>query len=539
MRYHSIIILFLFALISLSFLPSNSRSAESSSDRILRFGMHVSAMGKLDPHLAAGSQDRAFADMVFNGLLRYTPGNSPHIEPDLATKIPEFTMFRGKQIWTIHLRPGVMFHKGPQTPAYELTADDVVFSFNKSKNKKFSAYSGEYVGMVIKKVGTYEAQIILDKAISPILFFPKITNYGGGFIVSQKAMETMGYESFAKHPIGTGPFAFQNYNQNDTLCLKAHHNYFRGKPLLDGVQLRLIPDVKDRMEMLKKGQLDVIAPSGEKGWIESIKNEKKLTVNTHGPGEVATLFFNTKVKPLDDIRVRKAIAFALSRQAFLKANTPLNSGAVYSPVPVQFLPGGLSREEVRILNLEYFQDIDTAGHLLKEAGYPEGFTLDLISSEKRVHQAYYNSLKEQLAKVNITCKIKVVTHSTMHNEIRKKPRALVIYPAWRPNADAYLTRFFHSDSIVISGKKLDTNFSHYDKIDKLIEAARIEINPEAQMNLWIQAQIRILSDMAAFPIMFTKQIYLRKNYVEYGHNLVSTMSLYPQFTEKTNIKQIE
>lgn len=54
------------------------------SGHVLRFGVHVSAMGRMDPHFAAGSQDRALADMVFNGLLRYAPGNAPRIEPDLA-----------------------------------------------------------------------------------------------------------------------------------------------------------------------------------------------------------------------------------------------------------------------------------------------------------------------------------------------------------------------------------------------------------------------------------------------------------------------
>ena len=125
----------------------------------------------------------------------------------------------------------------------------------------------------------------------------------------------------------------------------------------------------------------------------------------------------------------------------------------------------------------------------------------------------------------------------MHKKIRKYPLPIVIYPAWRPNADAYLTRFFHSDSIIVKGSRPDTNFSHYDKIDKLIEAARLTIDPAAQVNLWIQAQIRILDDMAAFPVMFTRQCYARKEYVDYGHSLVSTMALYPQFTENTCLKQ--
>ncbi|MBU1697668.1 MAG: hypothetical protein KKD21_11610 [Proteobacteria bacterium] len=538
MRTHTIIILFLSIVTSLTFFKTNASSIESSDDRILKFGIHVSSMGKLDPHFAAGSQDRAFADMVFNGLLRYSPGNAPGIEPDLAQKMPEFNL-NDKQIWTIRLRRGVMFHAGPTTPAYELTADDVVFSLNKSKDKEFSAYSGEYVGMTIKKIDSYRVQIILDKSISPILFFPKITNYGGGFIVSQKAIETMGYDAFTRHPIGTGPFAFHLYDKDGPLSLKAHHQYFRGRPMLDGVQIHFIPDVKTRFDVLKKGGLDVITGSGQKGWIESMENDKDVIIDTHGVGEVATLYFNTQMKPLDDIRVRQAIAFALSRQTFLDTINSRISGSVYSHVPDQFLPGGLSREDVRILNLEYFQDLDKARQLLNKAGYPNGFTLDIVSSEKWIYQTYYNALKQQLAKVNITLNIKIETHSNMHKMIRQTPYPIVIYPAWRPNADAYLTRFFHSDSIIVTGKKPDTNFSLYDKIDKLIEAARLEINPEAQINLWIQAQIRILNDMAAYPIMFTKQIYARKNYVDYGHPLVSTMSLYPQFTEKTKLNKIK
>ncbi len=533
MRTHAIIILIL--LTALIFFQANTGSTESSNDKILKFAMNVSSMGNLDPHFAAASQDRAFADMVFNGLLRYEPGNAPKIDPDIAQKIPEFKLVGGKQIWTVHLRKGVMFHAGPATPAYELTADDVVFSLKKSKNKKFSAYSGEYMGMEIKKIDPYMVQIILDQPISPILFFPKIANYGGGFIVSRKTFETLGYDAFIQHPIGTGPFAFQEYDKTGHLSLIAHDQYFRGRPLLDGVQIHFIPDVNLRFDLLKKGYLDVITGSGQKGWIESMENDPDVIVDTHGVGEVATLYFNTKMKPLDDIRVRQAIAFGLRRQTFLYTINSKISGSVYSPVPDQFLSGGLSREDVRILNLEYFQDLDKARQLLNAAGYPDGVTLDVVSSEKWIYQTYYNSLKEQLSKLKIKLNIHIETHSNMHKQIRQTAYPIVIYPAWRPNADAYLTRFFHSDSIVVTGKKPDTNFSHYDRIDKLIEAARLEIDPEAQINLWIQAQIRILNDMAAYPVLFTKQVYMRKNCVDYGHPLISTMALYPQFTERTNI----
>ncbi len=502
----------------------------------LRFGVHVSAMGNLDPHFAAGSQDRAFADMVFNGLLRYIPGNAPQIEPDLALTMPKFRMERGKQIWTINLRKGVFFHPGPDTPAHELTADDVIFSLKKSADKKFCAYAGGYTGMAVNKQGNYGLEIILEKPISSILFFPKLTNYGGGFIISKQAVETMGYEKFKAHPIGTGPFAFKELLPGSKLSLTANRQYFRGAPKLTGIEILFIPEIKDRETGLREGRLDVITGSAKKGWIEAMEKENSIKIDTHGVGEVGTIHFNTRMKPLDDVRVRRAIVHALSRDAFLNTTSPRLSGPVFSPVPARFLPGGLSEKETKTLKIAFHQDLDKAKQLLNEAGYPQGFSLDIITSEKRVYKNYYFVMKEQLAKIGITCNLTIETHSNMHKKIRQDPKPITIYPAWRPNADAYLTRFFHSDSIIVSGSRPDTNFSHYDKIDKLIEAARLTIDPDAQVNLWVQAQIRILDDVAAYPVMFTRQCYARRKHVDYGHSLVSTMALYPQFTENTCLK---
>jgi len=296
-----------------------------------------------------------------------------------------------------------------------------------------------------------------------------------------------------------------------------------------------LPDIQARERALKAGDLDVILGSAEKGWPEKMEGEPGIMVDTHGVGEVATIYFNTEMKPLDDIRVRRAMAYALNRPAFLETASKRIVGAVLSPVPAQFLPGGLAADEIRNIGLAYDTDLPKARQLLVEAGYPAGFTLNLVSSEKRLYRTYYKVMRKQLARIGVICNVKVVSHSDMHKQIRQAPLPIVIYVAWRPNADIFLSRFFHSDSIAVTGINPDTNFSHYRKIDRLIEAARFEIDPEKQINLWKQAQVRILDDMAAYPIMYTIQCYARRATVDYGHTLVSTMALYPQFTEKTRL----
>lgn len=504
-------------------------------DNVMAFGLHVSAMGSLDPHFAAGSQDRAVADMIFNGLFRYVPGKAPEIEPDLARTMPVVRMEKGKQIWLIELRKGVFFHAAPGRSPYELTSEDVIYSLTKSADEKFCAYAGAYAGMGFRKIDDTRFEIILDTPVSSILFFPKLTNYGGGFIISKQAMEQLGYDNFAAHPVGTGPFKFKAHIPGRQISLEANKDYFRGPPALDGVVIRFVPDLARREALLRSGELHLITGSGEESWINTMEALPRIEVDTHGVGEVGSVYLNTAMAPMDDVRVRRAIAYALSRRAFAAITSSRISGPVFSQVPSQFLPGGIDEPQARQLEIAYAQDLPQARRLMAEAGFRDGFDLDLVSSEKRIYRRAYDILKEQLAAIGIRCRISVVPHATMHKIIRTAPKPLVIYFAWRPNADAYLTRFFHTDSIVVTGKTPDTNFSHYDKIDPLIEAARFETDPDTQIRLWTQAQIRILSDMAAYPIMFTRQCYARTKALDYGHPLASTMALYPQFTEKTRL----
>lgn len=476
--------------------------------------------------------------MVFNGLVRYQPGNSAVIEPDLATEIPEPEMTAdGKQTWTFQLRQGVMCHPGPQTESYELTADDVVYSLQKSATTERSAYAGEYAGMTFEKVDTYTVRITLDRPLSPTLFLPKVANYSGGFIVCAQAVEAMGDEAFKTHPVGTGPFMFQEYTPQTAIKLVAFDQYFRGAPKLAGVELRFMPDVSSRELGLQAGDLDVAEGLIEAQWVERINASGNLRADVFGVGEVSFLNINITKPPFDNPLVRQAIAYAISRDDHVALFNEPVAEPVYSVVPAQLLPGGLTREEAEERGVLFEQDIEKAKQLLAEADYPDGFSIDLITSEMPTYRRNYEVLQAELAEIGIQVNLNVVAHATMHEQIRQDVNPIVIYVAWRPNADAFLTRFFHSDSIIMTGKAPDTNFSHYDKIDDLIEQARYETDPDRQEELWKQANEQVLRDVAAYPLLFTNQVYARSTAVDYGHELVSSLALYPQITELTTINR--
>lgn len=510
-------------------------TTNAQAEGILRLGIDAADLGTSDPHKAASRNDRIVVDMLFNGLVRYTPGRAPEIEPDLAAEIPTPRFENGFQVWRIRLREDVICQAGPKTEAYRLTADDVVFSLNRAADPERSSYAGTYEGMSFRKVSEFEIDIALEKPLSSILFYPKIADYAGGFVVCKMPAETVGDQRLVSSPIGTGPFQLGLRKLGHSLELDANPRYFRGRPNLDGVEIRYLPKLEDRDSLLRSGDLDVIFGSERQDWHDDINSLVAVNVDVFGVGQVITVHFNFSKTPLDNPSVRRALILSLDRDEFKAEFADGVVENVYSVVPDKFLPGGLSKEGANKLGVGYGRNLTEARLLMAQAGYENGFALNLLSSERPHYLVNYQSLKKQLAQIGVRIELEVVPHHEMHKRIRNDENAIVIYVAWRPNADVFLTRFFHSKSTVLTGRTPDTNFSHYAGIDDLVEQARLARKPEDQMRFWRQAQIKLLHEAAAFPLHYINLVYARRDYVDYGHDLKASMALYPQFNEQTSI----
>ncbi|MGD2143614.1 MAG: ABC transporter substrate-binding protein, partial [Anaerolineae bacterium] len=285
---------------------------------------------------------------------------------------------------------------------------------------------------------------------------------------------------------------------------------------------------------LREGELDVVEGLREQPWIEKMQGAEGTTVDVFGPGETVVLHMDQTVEPLGDVKVRRAIAYALAREDFLAFFGEDTAAPLYSPVPAEFLAGGLTEEEVTEAGVLYGTDRAVAQELLAEVGAEE-FSLTSNTSERASYRRTYEAIQDQLKQVGITLNLEVVDHSTMHSLIREDANPLVVYIAWRPNADVFLTRFYHSDSVVVTGAKPDTNFSHYTEIDDLIEEARVETDPDQQAKTWKEAQVQIMEDAVAYPLFILKFVFGRAENVDFGYELKSTLALYPQVTESTQL----
>ena len=497
----------------------------------LRMAMNTSDIQTLDPHFSSATQDRATIDMIFNGLLRFVPGKSDEFEADLAEDLPEMVLNDdGTQTWTFTLKEGVMTHATEGAESAALTVDDVLFSFGKASNADTSAYAGDYAGWSFA-AGEGERQITmtLDVPLSESLVYPKVSNYTGGYIIPQAAFEAVGADQFVSNPVGTGPFAFSVHNPQVDVQLVAHADFFRGAPQLAGVNVVFQADSTARELALQAGDLDVIYGLNEASWVERMDALEGFTADVFGVGEAAWLNLNIEDEILSDPKVREAIFMAINRDNHVAlAGAPVGE-AIHSVVPAQLMPGGLTEEQAEEAGVNFKQDIERAKELLAEAGYPDGFEMDLIASEQTAYRQETEVLQEELRQVGITVNMEVVQHATMHELIREGRNPITVYIAFRPSADTYLTQFFTTDGGV-------TNFSKF-TVNDLRDQARTETDSEAQAELWRQANIEILQNFAAYPFTITNLVYVRRDEVDYGHELNAVVNLYPGINETASISE--
>ena len=476
--------------------------------------------GSLDPHFSTKSQDKNIFGMMFNGLVRFKPGdtNPANIEADLAES---WTSSPDGLVWTFKLRKGVQFHTG----FGEMTAEDVVYSLNRAKDPKTSAVASDYKSFKeVKALDPYTVEITLNNPVPSLLGL--VANYHGGNVVSKKAdMEV----DFKTHPVGTGPFAFVEFKSKQYVKLAAHKDYFRGAPQVDEIVYSYVPVNTSRELAFKKGTLDAFSGTREERWVNRMSRNKNINIAVFSPGELRTLHLNTKSGPLADVRVRRAIAHAIDR----KTITQIIGNSVTRPntsvIPVGYL--GHTQEVP-----QYDYDLEKAKALLREAGYADGVTLEIIITKNEALLKPMQIVQAQLAKANINLVMNVVEHPAFHAQIRKDLSPMVLYGAARfPVADTYLTQFYESKSTVGTPTGV-TNFSHCDVADEEIQKARVETDQQKQLDYWKTAQIKISENVCSVPLFEQMQVWGISKDIEFGYEFNGSVSLGPMFNEQTTKK---
>jgi peptide/nickel transport system substrate-binding protein len=235
---------------------------------------------------------------------------------------------------------------------------------------------------------------------------------------------------------------------------------------------------------------------------------------------------NTKSKPLDDVRVRRAVIHAIDVPAIVRFVGPDVAQLWPSPVPPGYL--GAIRDVPT-----YPHDPARARALLAEAGLPQGVTLKAVVSSVTTQLPIMEVIQGQLRRAGITLEMDVVEHATCHARIRQDLSQVTFYGAARfPVADSYLTQFYHSRSAP-GQPTMALNFAHCSAADAEIDAARSEPDPQKQLALWAAAQRKVMEAACSLPLYDLRQVWVRKSGVALGYTLEGSLNLAPPITAET------
>ena len=309
----------------------------------------------LDPTAgAAAAIDEVVYANVFEGLTRFGPDGA--VLPALAES---WEIAPDGLSWVFNLREGVSFHDG-----LPFTAEDVVFSFDRamaedSTNAQKQLFDGINE---VTAIDDTTVEIGLDAPKGSLLFN---LAWGDAVIVSPASAETN-----KSNPVGTGPFRFSNWVQGDRIELVRNEDYWGAKPALEKVTFKFISDPTAAFAAMMAGDLDAFPNYPAPENLAQFEADPRFSVIVGSTEGETILAMNNARPPFDDIRVRRAIAHAIDRQAII-------DGAMFgygTPIGSHFAPHSPAYED---LTAESAYDPELAKALLAEAGYPDGFSTTL------------------------------------------------------------------------------------------------------------------------------------------------------------------
>jgi peptide/nickel transport system substrate-binding protein len=456
---------------------SGSAGAQAA-DRELRFGI-TSELATLDPLSPSNTADgRSVLFNVYEGLVKSDTGGN--LVPAVAES---FGVEQNGLVYNFVLREGVRFHDGsPVTPV------DVEFTLNTAVEKKFSGF-GDIAA--IETSGGRNLRITL-KSPDPE-FLPYLT-----IGIVPKANPDR-----EKNPVGTGPFKIESYAPQQSLTLVKNPGYWRGDlPKLDRVTVVFSADSDSLLTGLMGGNIDAASVTGSV--LEQIDTSRFTVVE--GYSNMVQIFaLNNSVKPLDDIRVRKAVNYAVDPGEII--DTAFYGRGEPSGSPL--IPGLRNYYESSLRN-PYPRDTEKAKALLAEAGYGDGFSLEItVPSNYTMHVDTAQVIVNQLAEIGVRASIRLTDWSSWLSEVyrgRKFEATIISFDGSSVplSPRSFLGRYVStSGSNFISFKSADYDRVYGAVLRESDGARRAALYREAQAIISQNAASVYIQDIMSFKVFAT------------------------------------
>lgn len=397
---------------------------------------------------------------IFEGLVSITSAGK--IVPRLAQS---WTVSPDNLVYTFKLHPGVKFHDGA-----DLTSADVKFSFDRavapdSKNatkKVFAPITS------IETPDPLTVKITLKEVSANFLFG---LGYGDASILSATSAKDA-----ATKPVGTGPYKYVDWSRGNRLIFTRNDAYWGAKPAIKEAIYRFMPDAQAQMAAIQSGDCDALTNFGSYENVEVLKKDPKLKVmfgNTEGETIMA---MNNAKPPFNDVRVRKAIAYAIDRKAVIDGamnGTATQIGSHFSPNHPAYID----------LTGTTPYDPKKAKVLLAEAGFPNGFATTLKLPPPPYARRSGEIVAAMLGDVGIKVSIEPIEFPQWLERVYK-------------NRDYDLSIIAHTEPLDIEIYSRDDYYFNYksDVMKRLIREAETTADEAKRNEFYKQAQKQIVDD---------------------------------------------
>jgi peptide/nickel transport system substrate-binding protein len=444
----------------------------------------------LNPVLASDSASFAVTGLIFNSLLRYD--KDLNLEGELAERwevSPD-----GKMI-TFHLRKNITFHDGQP-----LTAADVQFTLETYLNPNVkTAYRSNFTSIAKSQA--------LDELTFRVWyrepFAPALQSLAGMSILPKhllagKDLNTA--DAFNSHPIGSGPYVFKSWKRAEAVTLEANPAYFEGRPCLQRVIFRVIPDMSVQFLELKNGALDTmdLTPSQFNREGNQPAFQKRFNKYRYAAPQYTYMGFNLKNPLFQDVRVRRAIALAINRQALVDSvleglgtigTGPYTPSSWAYPPDAKALPFDPAEAKKILLEAGFAYAPD--GHLLK-GGKPVTFTI-LTNQGNLNREQTATIIQAQLKNIGMDVQIRVIAWSSLLSEFINKRKFDALIMGWGLSQDPDLYDIWHSS------KTGEFEFNHISytnpKVDELLIQGRRTFDQAKRIAIYRQVHALIAADV--------------------------------------------
>ncbi|MBS1205644.1 MAG: glutathione transporter substrate-binding protein [Proteobacteria bacterium] len=446
----------------------------------------------LDPYDANDTLSQAVAKSFYQGL--FGLDKDMQLENVLAQS---YTVSADGLIYTIFLRQGVKFQDGTDFDAAAVKANLDRASNPDNSLKRYNLYKNIDLTEVVDR---YTVKIILKQ---PFSAFINILAHPATVMISPAALKKYG-KDIGFHPVGTGPYELEAWNQTDFVKVKKFDGYWqKGLPKLDSITWRPVVDNNTRAAMLQTGEAQFAFPIPYEQ-AEVLKRNSKLELVASPSILQRYISMNVTQKPFDNLKVREAINYAINRPALVKV-----AFAGFATPATGVLPPSIPYSQAY---QPWPYDPAKARELLKEAGYPQGFSTTLWSSHNHsTAQKVLQFTQQQLAQVGIKVQVTAMDAgqraAQVEAEGQEQSGVRMFYTGWSAStgeADWGLSPLFASWNWPPT--QFNTAFYSNPQVDKGLADALRTTNPQEKARLYKQAQDIIWQQSPWVPLVVEKLV---------------------------------